>query len=143
MALVRDLDSVFVIRIHDTRRLCSGMIYGLAIWLITLAIDLWTDLHLWYSHKPVKHIRGALLRMIGLAPACWLIGWYGAAMLCLCYWALFDSAWGKLTGSGWFYTGSTSWLDKLQARAPIVKIFKYIGAIASIILFICSIHRQI
>jgi hypothetical protein len=108
------------------------VIAGLIIATATLVADLWTDYRMYLTGKPVNHIRGAWLRLIGLVPAALLIGWPGVVTL-FSYWAIFDVCYALLIGQKWNYIGTTSWLDKQQRVFPGLVWLKFIGAGASII----------
>lgn len=104
------------------------MIYGIIIWLITLVIDLWTDVRLWYKKKKVNHVRGALLRLLGLIPACYFAKWF-APVLLFAFWISFNGFYNILTGQKWFRKGTTAKLDKLPVWVP------YVGLVASVIVW--------
>lgn len=106
------------------------MIYAIAITAITLAIDLWTDLRRWMNERKINHVRGALLRCIGLIPACWLAGWFSGVLLAS-YWLFFDGLLATFKGFGFWYAGSTSVFDRLMGRMPVWgRIVAKIGVLA-------------
>lgn len=90
------------------------MIYALALFIITLIIDLYTDLRLFYKKKKVSHGRGAALRLIGLVPAIYLMGWPAILMVGFWYWFLFDSLYNAFRGYSIWFTGSD---DKDDAKS--------------------------
>lgn len=86
---------------------------GIIIFVITLVIDLYTDLWRWRHKMTINHTRGVLLRAIGLIPSIYLlsspIGWTTVAMLFLVgfvYWFLFDGLFNLLRGYKWWSTGT-------------------------------------
>lgn len=93
------------------------MIYGIAIAVITLVIDLWTDIKRWTDGRGVSHVRGAALRAIGLIPASILLGWWAPLMLGL-YMILFNGILARLKGLSFWYLGTTSAIDRLLNRLP-------------------------
>lgn len=93
------------------------MIYSSAIILITLVIDILTDLRLWMNKKTINHTRGALLRLIGFIPACWLTPAATGLFLAV-YFVLFNGILAVLKGLPWLYIGTTSKLDRLLNRMP-------------------------
>lgn len=93
------------------------MIYGIAIAVITLVIDLVTDLKRWMDGRGVNHLRGAALRCIGLLPACLLAGWWAPLML-VAYWVLFNGILARLKGLPFWYLGTTSVIDRTLSRLP-------------------------
>jgi hypothetical protein len=110
------------------------MIYGLAIFFIVLAVDLFTDIRLYYKNKKVNHIRGAIFRVIGLAPAVWLMGWLSIPMLFFAYLILFNGTYNIFINRPWEFLGTTSELDRLQKKIP--KFIKYLLLIISIYLYV-------
>lgn len=107
------------------------MIPALAIWLAVLVIDLLTDYHQWAK---VNHIRGALLRCIGLAiPA---VLYLPTLYLLPLYHVLFNGILASMKGLGWFYVGTTARLDRLIRRFPILYLIIYALATVGVILFI-------
>lgn len=97
------------------------IILGITIAIITLVIDLYTDLRLWRRKqitgegtKDVNHKRGLFLRGIGLGLAAYMIGFPNYWMLVLssltviasAFWLLFDGLYNIFRGFRFFYTGS-------------------------------------
>lgn len=111
------------------------MIYGIAIYALTIVVDLFTDVRLWYKDQKVNHFRGAALRLIGLIPACWLIGWAVIPLALFLYWILFEGMYNVLIGQKWWYIGETAKIDKLQRKYPAIKILKYVLLIFSILFY--------
>jgi hypothetical protein len=118
------------------------LIWAFLIFFATLAIDLYTDIRLFYRRRPVKHVRGAILRLLGLIPACLFGGWVFVPFAFFGYWSLFDTLWGLFTSRKWPFIGSTSKLDRLQRKYPALLWFKYLGFIASIVILIYETHRK-
>jgi hypothetical protein len=79
--------------------------------LITFTLDILTDVRQWGR---IKHVRGALLRVPGIALTIWLDPMN--AILVPAYWGLFDITIALAKGLPWYYIGTTSWLDRLQRR---------------------------
>lgn len=111
------------------------MIYGIVIFIVVLAADLFTDIRLYYKKKKVNHVRGAILRTIGLAPAVWLMGWLSAPMLFFAYLILFNGVYNLFINQPWEFTGTTSAIDRVQNRYPVLKKVKYLLLIISIIIY--------
>lgn len=111
------------------------MILGLIIYIATLVIDIVTDYNVWLHKRTVNHYRGALLRLIGLVPAMWLLRWWGLGLL-FSYWMLMDSIFGTLIARTPLYVGTTSYLDRLQRRNPWVIVSKFAFGLAGLVLFI-------
>lgn len=112
------------------------MIWGVIIFIVTLAVDLWTDVRLYFKKKKVNHFRGAALRLIGLVPACWLMGWISAPMLFFAYWVLFQGLYNKLIGKEWDFVGTTAKLDRFERKNPWFKWVRYAGLIISIAIYV-------
>lgn len=111
------------------------MIPGLLIYLLTLTVDIITDYRIWLHKKTVNHKRGALLRLIGLVPAMWLLWWEGVLLL-PAYWMLFDAVYGTLIARTPLYVGTTAWLDRLQRRYPWLMVAKFALGTGGIVAFI-------
>lgn len=108
-----------------------------------LTIDVVTDYKLWLKYrntvKPegsVKHKYGFWLRAIGLAPAMILGYWFLSPVIAFAYWHLFDGILNVLMGESWFRIGTTAGTDTAQKKYPVITWLKYIGLVASIILYI-------
>ena len=82
------------------------MIWGIFIAILTITVDLATDYRKWLKQKPVNHVWGAILRMAGLAPALYLMGWEYTLLVLSVYWFAFDGLYNTLRGFGWWFTGS-------------------------------------
>lgn len=111
------------------------MIPGLLIYMLTLAIDLITDYRIWLHKRTVNHIRGGLLRCIGLIPAMWLLKPWGLGLV-FTYWMLFDVIYGVLIARNPFFLGSTSRLDRLQFAHRWLVAVKFTLGIAGVIIFV-------
>lgn len=112
------------------------MIYGLTIFIVVLAVDLFTDVRLYYQKKKVNHTRGAVLRCAGLAPAVYFLGWPAIPAMGFTYLILFNGLYNVLIGQKWGFIGTSAKLDKWQRRNKWFSWFKYVAAIGSIILYI-------
>lgn len=115
---------------------------GLALFILTLIIDLITDYRLWLKKKTVQHIRGALLRCVGLIPAFFLMGWRSLG-LALVYWVLCDGLMGVLIARNFFFIGTTSKLDQLKTKYRWLILVEYFGAAGGLALFISDWLNQI
>lgn len=82
------------------------ILLGILLFIVTLVYDLYTDLKLWKEDKPIDHIRGSILRAIGLIPAILLIGWPSFLFVLALYWLLFDGLFNLKRNFGWWFTGS-------------------------------------
>ena len=111
------------------------MIWGILIFIAVLVIDLWTDVDRYFDGRKVNHTRGAIFRVIGLAPAVYFMGWLSAPMLFFLYIILFNGLYNTFIGQKWEYVGDTAKMDRLQRKYPILKTIKYIAFIASAILY--------
>lgn len=111
------------------------MIPGLLIYLLTLAVDLITDYRIWAHKKIVNHIRGGLLRCIGLIPAVWLMGWYSIGLV-FTYWLVFDLIFGTLIIRNPLFLGTTGYLDRLQHRYTWLVIVKFVLGVGGVVLII-------
>jgi hypothetical protein len=105
-------------------------VYAIAIFLITISYDLYTDL----KAKKVKHIRGALLRIPSFVAIYFITGWHFLFVCGAAYWLLFDVGFALGRNHHPFWLGTTSWLDKLQAPLPywlrgVIKIGLFAGAV--------------
>ena len=109
------------------------MIYGILILILTIGVDLITDVNLYYKKGKVNHVRGAALRLICLAPASYLMGWQFIPLILFAYWILFEGFYNLLIGQKWNYVGETARIDKLQRKYPVIYWLKYIGLAGSII----------
>lgn len=140
------LPAVWVLILH--RISVAPMIgWGIAIFTLTLTIDLITDYRRYLKGKAINHRRGAILRAIGLLPA-WVClslhqhsGWLFWAvlisgMLAFTYTCIFDPVFSILIGQKPFYVGTTSFLDRLQRKYPWLLPAKYGLAILFIIIYI-------
>lgn len=108
-------------------QLLGGLILAL-----TLIIDLITDYRLWVKHKPVHHVRGAALRLIGIIPAVLLSRWVILWLLPL-YGVLFNGFFGLLIARDWFFIGTTGKIDRFKNAHPwfiLVEYFVAAGGIA-------------
>lgn len=105
------------------------MIWGLAIFILVLAVDLYTDVRLFYKKRKVKHGRGAVLRCIGLAPAVYLLGWLAIPSMFFWYLILFNGFYNILINQKWEFLGTTAKMDKWQRKNKWFKPFKYISAL--------------
>lgn len=105
------------------------MIYGIAIFISVLCVDLYTDVRLFYKKKKVNHIRGAALRCIGLAPAVWFLGWLSIPMIFFWYLTLFNGIYNLFINQKWEFVGTTAKLDIWQRENKWFKPAKYIGII--------------
>ena len=90
------------------------------LFILTLAIDLFTDYKRWLNTRAIDHNRGTWLRAIGLIPCIilltlsigwsfpwWLIsGLISFLVVGFNYWNLFDGIFNVLRGYGWFFAGS-------------------------------------
>jgi hypothetical protein len=112
------------------------VIAGIAIFIITLCVDLYTDLRLFYQKKHVNHFRGAALRCIGLAPAIYFLGWWSIPMLFFWYLVFFNGIYNLFINQSWEFVGATAAMDKLQRKHPWLKFVKYAGLIGSTFLYI-------
>lgn len=103
---------------------------GIILALLTLILDLYTDLRLFYRERSVKHFRGFLLRCIGGIPALCLISWgkewyiwaIAAGMLFFWYLTLFDGLYGSLRREGFWYVGKgkdAAFTDRIQTNWPV------------------------
>ncbi|MEP7375525.1 MAG: hypothetical protein ABI675_19425 [Chitinophagaceae bacterium] len=109
---------------------------GIILVIATICIDLFTDIRLFYKKKKVNHTRGALLRLIGLIPAVYFMGWLSIPMIGFWYMVLFNGIYNIFIGKRWEFVGVTARLDVIQRKHPWLKYVKYIGLILSTILYI-------
>lgn len=112
------------------------MIVALIIFFATLTGKLLIDLKQYHSRKKINHAAEAFIVACLLTLASFFAGWISAPMWFLGFWCLFDPAFALLIGQQFFYVGTTSKLDILQSKYPLVLILKYFLFIGSIILFI-------
>lgn len=93
------------------------IITGVILFIVAIAIDLFTDYRLWLKHRDVAHQKGAAIRLAALAPCgvCFTIAhpWtlvpaaiITVAMIGCVYWLFFDGIYNKLRGFGWWFNGS-------------------------------------
>lgn len=116
------------------------MIWGVAIFFVTIIVDLWTDYRLWYknihrSKESVNHVVGGALRTAALVLSVIFLGWWSIPMVLFVYWALFDTVYGSLIGHKWPFIGTSSMLDILQRQYPILIFIKYAGAVGFTVLY--------
>lgn len=111
------------------------MIPGLLIYALTLIADLATDYRIWLHKHTVNHIRGGLLRCIGLIPAMWLLWPWGLGLV-FTYWVAMDAGIGLLIARNPLFLGTTSRLDRLQFAHRWLVWLKFILGIAGVIIFI-------
>lgn len=115
------------------------MIWSAVIFFAVLAIDLFTDLRLFFKRKPVNHTRGLILRLIGLAPSVYLLPHdriIGAALEGMLYLTLFNGIWGLVTGNGWFYIGDTARVDRfMRGGEPWSYLIQYTLLIGLILMY--------
>lgn len=103
-----------------------------AVLIGRLTYDDW----LYKAGKKNTHLRGPIITAVVLTVCSILCGWLSIPMWLFGFWALFDTFYALLIGQKWYYTGTTSKLDKLQAQNPALKWFKYVGMVISIIVYI-------
>ncbi len=134
------------------------MIWHIIGWIImggTLYIDLITDYKLWLKEVGVNHNRGALLRMIGLTLAAYVVGIHHshhlivslAALFYMCaiYWLCFDGFYNNKRRFNWWYTGTNdpgdAKADNFLQRLTLtqIKVVKIGFTVISFILFILSL----
>lgn len=111
------------------------MIYGILIFLATISADLITDVGRYYDKKKVNHTRGALLRLIGIVPAAYFMGWVSAPMLLFWYWVLFNGLYNVFIGKEWEFVGTTAWIDRMIRKHPWINWVKYGGLVNATILY--------
>lgn len=117
------------------------MWYGIAIFFVTIIVDLWTDYRLWYnnihrSKESVNHVVGGAIRTAALVLSVVFLGWWSIPMVLFVYWSLMDTIFGMLIGHKYPFLGTSSMLDLLQRQYPFLVYVKYVGAILGIILYI-------
>lgn len=122
------------------------MIYGIVLFVITLAIDLATDYRRWLRRTAVNHTRGVWLRLIGLIPAGVLLSvaegqiqpqiWAVPSAMFFTYWVLFNGIFALLIGQNWGYVGDTSAMDRWERKNRWFGPVKYILAIGFNILYL-------
>lgn len=117
------------------------MIWGAAIFVLVLVVDLYTDVRLFYKKRKVNHGRGAILRCIGLAPAVYLLGWWVIPAMFFWYLILFNGFYNILINQKWEYVGITAKMDKWQRKNKWFKWLKYIAAVGFTILYIIHANR--
>jgi hypothetical protein len=79
--------------------------------ILTFTIDILTDVRQWGR---IKHVRGALLRVPGIALTIYLDPMN--AILVPAYWGCFDITIALAKGLPWWYVGFTSTLDRAQRK---------------------------
>lgn len=114
----------------------SKLIIALIIFFATLVIKLAVDYRLWLRGKTNRHLLGPIIVLTCLVVCSVLAGWLSTPMWFFGWWAIFDSLYALLIGQKWYYTGSTSKLDKWQATSPALKWLKYVMVPVSIILYV-------
>lgn len=141
----------------------TPQLIGLAIYCLTMYIDVATDYKLWLSHIGVKHNRGAWLRMIGISAASILMGWPGveaahlwqnilittgfALFLCAVYWMCFDGFLNNKRHFNWWFTGGGGsgaakldlWLKK--RTLPQIKMIKIGGMAVTFAILLVTIRQ--
>jgi hypothetical protein len=113
------------------------MIYAVLIFIFVIGADLFTDVDRYFGKRKVNHTRGAILRCIGLAPVVYFLCWQSIPMLFFLYLILFNGFYNLLIGQKWEFLGTTSKLDRMQAK--IQKWVKYVLLILSIYFYVKSI----
>lgn len=121
--------------------------WGIILFIATLIVDLITDYRRHLKGTGINHTRGAILRLIGLVPAGIFLSfsktfqvlphiWVVPLLMICMYWIIFNGFFNVLIGQKWGYLGTTAWLDRKEQEYPWLTPGKYIGAVASIIMFI-------
>lgn len=116
-----------------------------------LCVDLLTDIPLIRQGKSPRHGWSALLRSFGLAAGLyvsytdWWVRGVGFVLLTLLYWMVFDLLLNTAMGWPRFYSGTTSFLDRLVGRMSdegemILKLAAL--ATAAFSFFFISNHRK-
>jgi hypothetical protein len=107
---------------------------------IVLTIDVLTDYKKWLRDrniiKPkgsVNHTLGLVLVVIGLIPSAWLSGYVVFPVIAFGYWIFKNWLLNLLMGEAWGRIGTTSSIDKLMLKYPILKFAPYLGLILSMI----------
>lgn len=120
------------------------ILWSIILMVLTGFFDIKSDLKLIYARqkgipgKNVNHIRGGLLRSIGMAPAAWIMShynsdlfafkdllhynsivWIAGTMLFFWYWTLFDGIINGFQRLGFFHIGTTAILDRMQTNWPV------------------------
>lgn len=118
------------------------MIWGILIFVLTLTIDLYTDIKRWYKGT-IDHTRGALLRLIGLVPVVLFLGWYAIPLVGFTYMVLFNGLLNVFMNKGWWSLGTTAWTDKFFSR---MKLWQYkaisIGGVAISLIFYIWMNKK-
>lgn len=114
------------------------MIYALVVFTLTMAIKLAIDLKRYQSGKPNRHILGPAIVFTALIACSWLSGWIWVLGWFFTWNAVFDTLWGTLALREPFYIGTTAWLDRLQRKYRVLQVLKYLLAITSIVLYVCT-----
>ena len=110
------------------------MIYAVLIFIFVIGADLLTDVQRYFAKRKVNHTRGAILRCIGLGPSVYFLGWQSIPMMFLLYLILFNGFYNLLIGQKWEFLGTTSKLDRMQAKVP--KWIKYACFIVSLLIYL-------
>lgn len=110
------------------------MIWAIGILILTLTIDLVTDIRRYYQKRAVNHFRGAALRLVGFVPACVL--YWPVVFLAPAYGVVFDHAYNGFIGQPLTFVGTTARWDKLQRKHGWLIVLKYVLAVAGLIVFI-------
>lgn len=107
------------------------MLISLLIFITTLGVDAYTDLKRWGR---VNHTRGAILRCLALAVA----AVFDVKILLLLpgYACVFDCLLCLFRGLPVFYVGTTSAMDRLQRRYPVLVWVKFGLGIAGVIIYV-------
>lgn len=116
----------------------SNQLISALIILAVLIADIFTDSlakrDVLTGKWNVNHTTGLLWRIPGFIAATWI--YWPSMILWLAWWPLFDMGVSLLRGMPWHYTGTTSRLDLLQSRYPILKWAKWGGGLISLIVYI-------
>lgn len=84
---------------------------GVILFFVVLGVNLYVDYKTWKKGIAINHKRGAILRVLGLAPIPFLIGWSVLGLVLSLYWFLFDGLFNIIRGFGWWFTGSEDGKD--------------------------------
>jgi len=110
------------------------MIYAVLLFILVLSVDLVTDVRLYDKGLQPNKTRGALLRVIGLAPCVYWLGPWSIPGLFFLYLILFNGFYNILIGQPWEFLGTTSKIDLFLARFPVY--LKYLFLIFFILLYL-------
>lgn len=102
---------------------------AIAIFAATLIGKLLFDRHRHFSRKVINHKGEAVIVAIALVAASWMAGWVSI-------WTCFDTGFGLLIARDPLFLGTSSELDRAQAKYRWLQVLKYVSALTSIILFI-------